>query len=72
MLSGETTGYVVLSEGTPEVVIFTHILVLDLWCYQEKLLDMRFSLRILLKSWCWFAVVLALWCCSKKKYKTAL
>ena len=49
MLSGETTVYVVLSEGTPEIVVFTHILVLDLWCYREKLLDMWCYLRVLLK-----------------------
>ena len=28
------------SEGTPKVVAFTHIRILDLWCYQGKLLGM--------------------------------
>ena len=40
VFSRESTGYVVFSQGTPKVVAFTHIRVLDLWCYQEKLLGM--------------------------------
>ena len=62
VFSRETTGDVVLSEGIPEVVVFTHILLLDLWCYRDKLLDMWCYLRVLLKLW--YLLTFFFWTCG--------